>query len=116
MSEETIEIKSVKKVYKCPKCKTGYLEYEELEGVRLMSNPPQYSHKCNNDQCNHREYIEGKKYPYFEGIEQPSQPVINIPPSTPDIDLLNPFKQPYRTPAPFDDGYVDFPKNPIFYD
>jgi hypothetical protein len=118
MSEEIIEIKTVKKVYKCPKCKIGYLEYEEIGNIGFMSNPPQYSHKCNNQSCNHREYIVGKKYPVIEGMEPQEKSIEYFLKDLSEVTKIK--KMPLRPSLsqPYAPSYdIDFPfVNPVFND
>jgi len=61
--EERVEIKQVLVKYKCPKCKTGYLEGT---GVVFTTNPPFYPHRCNNPKCDYGEEFMGICYPHTE--------------------------------------------------
>ena len=45
MSERTYEARMVGVDYTCDDCNTGVMEQT---GVMLMSDPPQWPHKCNN--------------------------------------------------------------------
>ena len=59
MSESEIEVKSYKIDYICDECHDGFMIFT---GTMLMSNPPQYSHKC--EHCG-KEITFYKKYPYI---------------------------------------------------
>ena len=61
--EERKEVKPVTVDYKCPNCETGYLRHS---GMVLTSNPPQYPHHCNNDECDYAQTFTGKSYPYLD--------------------------------------------------
>ena len=64
--EERVEVKQFLVKYKCPKCKTGYLEGT---GMIYTTDPPIYPHRCSNVECNYREEFRGISYPYFETEE-----------------------------------------------
>lgn len=61
--EERVEVKQFLVKYKCPKCKTGYLE---ATGMVYTTNPPYYPHVCTNPECGHSEEFMGVSYPHTE--------------------------------------------------
>ena len=54
------EVKTVEIDYKCPKCKVGRLR---PTGVKQMTYPPKYPHKCTN--CDYTETFRNT-YPYID--------------------------------------------------
>ena len=60
--EERKEVKPINIDFKCPECEKGYLR---PTGNVLNSYPPQYSHECNNDNCDYSETFIDKRYPYL---------------------------------------------------
>ena len=55
---ERVEVKTYKEKLICDKC-GGEMESEG--GAVMMSNPPLFSHQCNN--CGYRENVMGYRYP-----------------------------------------------------
>lgn len=55
-------VHTVKVDFRCPKCGNGFLR---PTGTVLTSNPPQYPHKCNNNDCDYGETFN-KAYPYID--------------------------------------------------
>lgn len=45
----------------CDKCDGGEMM---PTGIALLSNPPQYPHKCNK--CGHQVNVTGNKYPFIK--------------------------------------------------
>lgn len=60
MEKET-EVKMVEVDYQCPECKTGKLR---PTGQCFATNPPQYPHNCNNDDCDYGSTFN-VSYPYI---------------------------------------------------
>ena len=58
--ETTKEVKTIQVDYECPKCEVGKLR---PTGQKLLSNPPQYPHKCT--ECDFTETFRDKTYPYI---------------------------------------------------
>lgn len=48
--EKLTDVKLIEVDYECPECKIGKLR---PTGTCFASNPPQYPHFCNNDNCGH---------------------------------------------------------------
>lgn len=50
--------------YRCEECGIGCLE---RSGPMLLSNPPQYTHVCNN--CGDTKTFKNKYYPHIKYVE-----------------------------------------------
>lgn len=62
MAEEEIKVSPVKIDFKCPRCDAGHLR---PTGTCLTSNPPQYPHMCDNNDCGYGETFN-KIYPFID--------------------------------------------------
>ncbi len=60
--EKRTEVKTVKVELICESCNKGTME--SCDGSVLMSNPPQYPHRCT--ECGAERHITGITYPYME--------------------------------------------------
>ena len=54
------DLRTIEVDYECPNCEVGKLR---PTGKKLLSNPPQYPHKCT--ECEYKETFRGKTYPYI---------------------------------------------------
>ncbi len=57
-------VRTIRVSAKCPECHIGTME---ATGVALMSNPPQYQHKCTK--CDYHENYRDVRYPYIKHEE-----------------------------------------------
>ena len=57
------KVDTIKVDYRCPKCGKGFLR---PTGQVLYSNPLQYPHRCNNNDCDYGETFTDKSYPYID--------------------------------------------------
>lgn len=64
MSELVREVKVIQIFKTCERC-GGLMEYDNVNGNALLTNPPLYPHVCNN--CGMKSNYH-KIYPYLESI------------------------------------------------
>lgn len=55
MSEERRLVETFEEDYLCDECHEGQMR---PTGMALLTNPPSYPHRCNNDLCQHIQYFE----------------------------------------------------------
>jgi len=62
------EVKTFEVNYKCDECDNGYMKFG---GVVLTSYPAQYTHSCDNPDCDATMTFKGEKYPQtrYEDID-----------------------------------------------
>lgn len=77
MAEKRTEVRTFMVRLMCDKCGEGEMKQT---GVQLLSNPPQYPHRC--DKCGSETTIRGgKTYPRIEYEEvTPNVKVTGVPP------------------------------------
>lgn len=60
--EKRTEVKAYRVDLTCESCGEGTME--RCDGGMLMSDPPQYPHRCT--ECGAETHVTGTKYPYME--------------------------------------------------
>ena len=69
MKEVDTEVKTYLVNAVCPKCDKSILK-NDIYGPVLMTHPPKWPHKCEDEDCGHVEHLT-VKYPYTKFKEYP---------------------------------------------